>query len=1524
MKSYILCSVLFLLGFIQSVYAGTFYINQVGYDASGPKVAVLETTAGVTDFQVLNSSNDVVFTASAGSQETVTEWWSNKRFYQLDFSAVTQKGQYTLKAVGVSGESDVFSIDNLALFKKTLAMNLSYFNASRADQYTNTGTVNWDLWNTDGSLGFVGKSGTNNVQGGWYDASSDVSKYLSHLNYGNFTQPQQIPMSAYSMADIYDRVPEQLEAFGIKSNMQNEALWGADYLVRVLDPAGYFYITIFDGWSGDLNDREICAFEGIDGTKTSEYQAGFREGAGVSIATLARVSTWGVTGSFTSAEYLNAAVTAWNHLTANNFQKAKQYADDGILNFLDAFSILVAATELYNATGEAKYLTEAEAQIDEFNSRMHADGYFIADNSNRPFYHAIDAGLPIVILSRFLDLNPNNVKAPIARALIEKSLDYFVSVTDAVTNPFGYARQHVKTGGSIKTSFFIPHDNETGYWWQGESARLGSLASAMLYGGRHIATASPTHLGVKSAYHNYAMRQLSWILGQNPYGICYLEGVGSTNPPHYPYEGIWHGHRYGGISNGITGSVFNSDGSGITYNDVGNMEPWQNWRWLEQHIPHAHWMMMAVAATGIDQHVEPTPTDVALNKSATSSSNESSTYSASKAVDGSGTTRWASAFADPQWIAVDLDGSYDVSSVVLSWENAYGSQYTIQVSDDGSNWNTIHTETNGNGGTDNISVTAEKVSHVRMRGTKRATQWGYSLYSFEVYGIESQTEPPVLTSVVVTPASVTVREGNQQQYTAQGKDQYGVDITAPFIWNVSGGGSIDVDGLFTATTEGAHTITAESGVISETVSVTVEAAPVLSSITLTPTTQTIRVDETQLYLAEGFDQYGAPKTASFVWSTNGGGSIDAAGLFTASFDGDFTITVESGSVSQTASLTIQAAPVVTSLVVSPLTAVVPELGTKQFSAEVLDQYGATISAIVTWSVDGGGSISSNGLFTAGSVADVFTVTAQVGSISETASIEISESPVLTTMSITPTVTTVSVGNTQQFSAQGFDQFGATIETSVTWSVEGNGGSISLNGLFSATNAGVATSVVATDGAVQVSAVVTIIQEASDVALGKSASATSVESGYPASNVIDGSASTRWSSDFSDAESITIDLEDSYSIESIKLVWEAAYGKSYTIRVSNNGTNWTTIHTESNSNGGTDNITVSADDVAYVRLQGVDRATQWGYSLFTFEVYGIPYNPEPPVLTSIVVSPDPVAVTQFDDQQFTAHAFDQYGKTYNTPFTWSVNGVASIDQLGLFSSSETGVFTVTASAGLVSDVAMVTVNEPAELATIILTPTSATVEVGATEQFTAQGFDQFGSPISAALSWSVVGIGGTVSDVGLFTATTVDNATQVVVESGSVTAVATIEVIEITAVNMLTNGDFSNGKTAWSLANMGTGNASYSIIAGEADFNIVSGGTEKWNVQFSQLHVPLVNGRAYRLSFDARASSNRTIDVKLETDGSPWTNYGGTPPTAITTVMDNYEYTFTMNQTDTDARIVFNIGDNNSDIVVDNITLIELP
>ncbi|MFC9853335.1 discoidin domain-containing protein [Streptomyces prasinus] len=128
-------------------------------------------------------------------------------------------------------------------------------------------------------------------------------------------------------------------------------------------------------------------------------------------------------------------------------------------------------------------------------------------------------------------------------------------------------------------------------------------------------------------------------------------------------------------------------------------------------------------------------------KPATASSQEGDGYAPSAAVDGNLTgTRWASQWSDPQWFQVDLGQRSDLSRTVLTWEGAYGKNYQIQASDNGTDWRTLKTVTGGDGGTDEVAVSGSG-RYVRMLGTERSGGYGYSLWEFQVYGTTDGTSP---------------------------------------------------------------------------------------------------------------------------------------------------------------------------------------------------------------------------------------------------------------------------------------------------------------------------------------------------------------------------------------------------------------------------------------------------------------------------------------------------------------------------------------------------------------------------------------------------------------------------------------------------------------------------------------------------------------------------------------------------------------------------------------------------------------
>jgi beta-glucanase (GH16 family) len=125
-----------------------------------------------------------------------------------------------------------------------------------------------------------------------------------------------------------------------------------------------------------------------------------------------------------------------------------------------------------------------------------------------------------------------------------------------------------------------------------------------------------------------------------------------------------------------------------------------------------------------------------------------------------------------------------------------------------------------------------------------------------------------------------------------------------------------------------------------------------------------------------------------------------------------------------------------------------------------------------------------------------------------------------------------------------------------------------------------------------------------ISQGKPVTASSTESAaaFPASAVADGNAGTRWSSQFSDPQWIQVDLGATYNVDEVRLNWEAAYARGFSVQISANASSWTTAYTTAAGTGGNQVLSVTGTG-RYVRLNLTARATQYGYSLWEFQVFG---------------------------------------------------------------------------------------------------------------------------------------------------------------------------------------------------------------------------------------------------------------------------------------------------------------------------------
>jgi Glycosyl hydrolase family 9/Cellulase N-terminal ig-like domain len=568
-----------LSAFMIAQSAVQIFVNQVGFERLGPKSAIVSLGTGQlvpSTFEIVGPDGAASYRGKLSGPVQIFDWFNDRTFCIADFSRFTSKGSFILRVGAVW--SPKFQIGDDELATKTVGSIISYYHHQRANTPEEIAA--------DSKVLLYGSDTRVDLHGGWCDASGDVSKYFSHLAYANFMSPQQIPLVVWSMASARDKISERLEQWNLKDGLEDEALWGADYIMRSLAPDDTFYMVVFSYFSKDPNARRVVGLY-ADSVTTNEYQCAFRSGGGMAIAALARASQWSRHGEFTSNQYLNGAKRAFAHLLTHN----ADYLHDKKENITDDYCALLAATELWIATDEKLYGDEARHRAANLERRLTPQGYFISDDGTRPFWHASDAGLPVVALVRYLDKERDRKFRAAAKATIKGALDYNLRVTGEAPNPFGYARQTYRVNGEIKDGFFIPHENETGWWWQGEDARLASLATAAIEGGRLVEPGRGAY-GVSGRLAKYATEQLSWILGANPYGMCFLYGFGERNVPHM-HSKFGHGSEKGGISNGITGKEGPGNGSGIDFKEEDNGN---EWRWTEQWLPHSAWFLQAVSA----------------------------------------------------------------------------------------------------------------------------------------------------------------------------------------------------------------------------------------------------------------------------------------------------------------------------------------------------------------------------------------------------------------------------------------------------------------------------------------------------------------------------------------------------------------------------------------------------------------------------------------------------------------------------------------------------------------------------------------------------------------------------------------------------------------------------------------------------------------------------------------------------------------------------------------------------------------
>lgn len=326
---------------------------------------------------------------------------------------------------------------------------------------------------------------------------------------------------------------------------------------------------------------------------------------------------------------------------------------------------------------------------------------------------------------------------------------------------------------------------------------------------------------------------------------------------------------------------------------------------------------------------------------------------------------------------------------------------------------------------------------------------------------------PVLATITVAPAAVTLAAGATQQFTAVSTDANGNTVTITPVWSVAavGGGTISATGLFTAgivTGTFANTVRATSGTRSGTATVSVVAGP-LATLTLTPNPASVAAGLTRQFTAVAKDVSGIVITVNrppvLCRVPEAAGTVGfVSGLFTAgNTPGTYNLTATSGTVTATSAVTVTAGVgAVTDFTLTPSTLSIAAGTTRQFTAMGTDAAGNRFPVTPVYSLSAGGStISAAGLLTAGMTVGSYILTAANGGITKTVTITVTATAgALATITVTPNPAIIPATTTQQFTAVGRDAAGNTVAIAPVWSLvppvfPDDTDTISATGLFTA-------------------------------------------------------------------------------------------------------------------------------------------------------------------------------------------------------------------------------------------------------------------------------------------------------------------------------------------------------------------------------------------------------------------------------------------------------------------------------------------
>ncbi len=648
----------------------------------------------------------------------------------------------------------------------------------------------------------------------------------------------------------------------------------------------------------------------------------------------------------------------------------------------------------------------------------------------------------------------------------------------------------------------------------------------------------------------------------------------------------------------------------------------------------------------VPMNVNAASENIAYGRTATSSSQESDSYSADKAVDADGNTRWASSYEDNQNLIIDLWEKQTIEGVKIAWEDAYASQYQIQVSNDNSTWTTVYENYSGTGGTESINFSAVDARYVKLYCIKRATSYGFSVYEFEVYGQDSDN---VGTSAVDNNISdkKMLFLGSSVTYGYASNGVSFVDYLAKrngctTVKEAVSGTTLVDSGSDSYVQRMIRNLSSQTGVdhficqlSTNDASQNKPLGTISTSYNISDFDTSTVIGAMEYIISYAKDKWDCPVsffTGTYYDNANYQSMVDALYKLQEKWDIgiiDLWNNQEMRDVSDSDYWKYMADTVhPTAKGYLEWWTPVFEEYFRNFYAEDSNTGSNTTStteniaykkSVKASSEESDENKASNAVDADGntrwssSYADEQNLIVDLGESQKVSSFKIAwedayasqyqiqvsnDNSTWTTVyedysakggteeiNILPVyaryvkIYCIKRATTYGFSVYEFEVYNGAIEASETEDTDSEQTDESTDSEGS--------DIVSTE----------------NIAYMKAVTASSEESAENvATYAVDADGNTRWSSSYADEQNLIVDLGSEKKVSSFKIAWEDAYASQYQIQVSNDNSTWTTVYENYNATGGTQTINISSTTARYVKIYCIKRATEYGFSIYEFEIY----------------------------------------------------------------------------------------------------------------------------------------------------------------------------------------------------------------------------------------------------------------------------------------------------------------------------------